>query len=123
MDVREALLEAATKVFAEFGLRGATTRRIAQAAGVNKSRLDEVPSLALGTSPVTLLATGGSLSRPTSDQVSARPAGSGATARNASARQASAAPDTQGNDATSADAPPDQDMQRSDDTVSSHSDM
>lgn len=75
------------------------------------------------SSPVTLLATGGSLSRPASDQVSARPAGSGATARNASARQASASPDMQGNDATSADAPPDQDMQRSDDTMSSHSDM
>lgn len=39
MDVREALLEAATKVFAEFGLRGATTRRIAQAAGVNEVTL------------------------------------------------------------------------------------
>lgn len=39
MDVREALLEAATKVFAEFGARGATTRRIAQVAGVNEVTL------------------------------------------------------------------------------------
>ena len=39
MDVREALLKAATKVFAEAGMRGATTRRIAQEAGVNEVTL------------------------------------------------------------------------------------
>ena len=39
MDVREALLEAALKVFSEAGLRGATTRRIAQAADVNEVTL------------------------------------------------------------------------------------
>jgi AcrR family transcriptional regulator len=39
MDVREALLKAATKVFAEAGTRGATTRRIAQEAGVNEVTL------------------------------------------------------------------------------------
>jgi len=39
MDARELLLEAALKVFAEHGTRGATTRRIAQAAGVNEVTL------------------------------------------------------------------------------------
>ena len=39
MDVREQLLEAARKVFAEAGFRGATTRRIAQEAGVNEVTL------------------------------------------------------------------------------------
>lgn len=36
MDVRNSLLEATITVFAEFGNRGATTRRIAQQAGVNE---------------------------------------------------------------------------------------
>jgi len=39
MDVREALLKAAIKVFAEAGSRGATTRRIAQEADVNEVTL------------------------------------------------------------------------------------
>jgi len=39
MDVREALLHAALQTFSEVGLRGATTRRIAQAAGVNEVTL------------------------------------------------------------------------------------
>jgi AcrR family transcriptional regulator len=39
MDVREALLEAAVKVFSEAGVRGATTRRIAHEAGVNEVTL------------------------------------------------------------------------------------
>jgi len=39
MDAREQLLEAALKVFAEHGTRGATTRRIAHAAGVNEVTL------------------------------------------------------------------------------------
>jgi AcrR family transcriptional regulator len=39
MDVREALLKAAIKVFAETGSRGATTRRIAQEAQVNEVTL------------------------------------------------------------------------------------
>jgi len=39
MDVREALLKAAIKVFADVGTRGATTRRIAQEAGVNEVTL------------------------------------------------------------------------------------
>jgi AcrR family transcriptional regulator len=39
MDVREALLKAAIKVFAETGSRGATTRRIAQEANVNEVTL------------------------------------------------------------------------------------
>lgn len=39
MDVREHLLEAAVKVFADAGFRGATTRRIAQEAGVNEVTL------------------------------------------------------------------------------------
>lgn len=39
MAVRDALLDAAVKVFAEMGLRGATTRRIAQAASVNEVTL------------------------------------------------------------------------------------
>lgn len=39
MDVREALLRAAVEVFAEVGTRGATTRRIAQQAGVNEVTL------------------------------------------------------------------------------------
>ena len=39
MDVREALLKAALKVFAGSGTRGATTRRIAQEAGVNEVTL------------------------------------------------------------------------------------
>jgi len=39
MDVREALLDAALRTFSEAGLRGATTRRIAQAAGVNEVTL------------------------------------------------------------------------------------
>ncbi len=39
MDVRDALLKAAVKVFAETGSRGATTRRIAQEAGVNEVTL------------------------------------------------------------------------------------
>lgn len=39
MDVRDALLKAAIKVFAETGSRGATTRRIAQEADVNEVTL------------------------------------------------------------------------------------
>lgn len=39
MDAREALIEAALKVFADLGTRGATTRRIAEAAGVNEVTL------------------------------------------------------------------------------------
>lgn len=39
MDVRTQLLDAAVKVFAEAGFRGATTRRIAQEAGVNEVTL------------------------------------------------------------------------------------
>ena len=39
MDVREALLKAAIKAFSEAGMRGATTRRIAQEAGVNEVTL------------------------------------------------------------------------------------
>ena len=39
MDVRNALLEAAITVFAESGSRGATTRRIAEQAGVNEVTL------------------------------------------------------------------------------------
>jgi AcrR family transcriptional regulator len=39
MDVRDALLKAAAKAFAESGFRGATTRRIAQDAGVNEVTL------------------------------------------------------------------------------------
>lgn len=39
MDVRQSLLKAAVDVFAESGFRGATTRRIAQAAGVNEVTL------------------------------------------------------------------------------------
>lgn len=39
MDVREQLLEAAVKVFAIAGFRGATTRRIALEAGVNEVTL------------------------------------------------------------------------------------
>ncbi|MFO7303026.1 MAG: helix-turn-helix domain-containing protein [Acidobacteriota bacterium] len=39
MDVRTALLEAAMTAFAEAGTRGATTRRIAEAAGVNEVTL------------------------------------------------------------------------------------
>lgn len=39
MDVRERLIEAAARVFAEAGYRGATTRRIAQDAGVNEITL------------------------------------------------------------------------------------
>ena len=39
MDVRESLLKATVKVFAEAGARGATTRRIAQEAGVNEVTL------------------------------------------------------------------------------------
>ena len=42
MDARELLLEAALKVYAEHGTRGATTRRIAQAAGVNEVTLFRV---------------------------------------------------------------------------------
>lgn len=39
MEIREKLLEAAARVFAETGYRGATTRRIAQEAGVNEVTL------------------------------------------------------------------------------------
>ena len=39
MDVREALIQAAIKVFAATGTHGATTRRIAQEAGVNEVTL------------------------------------------------------------------------------------
>jgi AcrR family transcriptional regulator len=39
MDVRESLLKATVKVFAEAGARGATTRRIAAEAGVNEVTL------------------------------------------------------------------------------------
>lgn len=39
MDVRHALLKAAIKLFSEVGSRGATTRRIAQEAGVNEVTL------------------------------------------------------------------------------------
>lgn len=39
IDVRDALLKATLKLFAELGSRGATTRRIAQEAGVNEVTL------------------------------------------------------------------------------------
>ncbi len=39
MDIRQKLLGAAAQVYAETGYRGATTRRIAQAAGVNEVTL------------------------------------------------------------------------------------
>jgi AcrR family transcriptional regulator len=39
MNVRDQLLDAAARVYAEAGYRGATTRRIAQAAGVNEITL------------------------------------------------------------------------------------
>ena len=39
MDIRTRLLEAATKVYAELGYRGATTRRIAAEAGCNELTL------------------------------------------------------------------------------------
>jgi AcrR family transcriptional regulator len=39
MDARQKILEAAVRVFAETGYRGATTRRIAQEAGVNEVTL------------------------------------------------------------------------------------
>jgi AcrR family transcriptional regulator len=39
MEAREQLLQAALKVYAEAGTRGATTRRIAQEAGVNEVTL------------------------------------------------------------------------------------
>ena len=39
MDVRESLLKATIKLFAEVGTRGATTRRIAEEAGVNEVTL------------------------------------------------------------------------------------
>jgi AcrR family transcriptional regulator len=39
MDIREKLIESAARVFAETGYRGATTRRIAQEAGVNEITL------------------------------------------------------------------------------------
>ncbi len=39
MSVRDQLLEAAARIYAEVGYRGATTRRIAEAAGVNEITL------------------------------------------------------------------------------------
>ncbi|HXE58052.1 MAG TPA: TetR/AcrR family transcriptional regulator [Gemmatimonadales bacterium] len=39
MDMREQLLKAAVRVYAEFGYHGTTTRRIAEAAGVNEVTL------------------------------------------------------------------------------------
>jgi len=39
MENRERILDAAARVYAEFGFRGATTRRIASAAGVNEVTL------------------------------------------------------------------------------------
>lgn len=39
MDIRNRILEAATRVFQDHGSRGATTRRIAEAAGVNEVTL------------------------------------------------------------------------------------
>ena len=39
MDIRWKLLDAAARVYAETGYRGATTRRIAQVAGVNEVTL------------------------------------------------------------------------------------
>jgi AcrR family transcriptional regulator len=69
MDVRESLLEAALQTFSEVGLRGATTRKIAQAAGVNEVTLfrhfrskDELIQAALAQfadriAPTTLPAT------------------------------------------------------------------
>jgi AcrR family transcriptional regulator len=39
IDSRDRLIEAAIRVFAESGFRGATTRRIAEAAGVNEVTL------------------------------------------------------------------------------------
>ncbi|MEO7475110.1 MAG: TetR family transcriptional regulator, partial [Gemmatimonadales bacterium] len=39
MNVRDQLLTAAARVYAEVGYRGATTRRIAQEAGVNEITL------------------------------------------------------------------------------------
>lgn len=39
MDIRDRLLEAAVRVYAELGYRGATTRRIAMEAGVNELTL------------------------------------------------------------------------------------
>jgi AcrR family transcriptional regulator len=61
MDARELLLEAALKVYAEHGTRGATTRRIAHAAGVNEVTLfrhfgskESLLRAALATSPRAL---------------------------------------------------------------------
>ena len=61
MDARELLLDAALKVYGEHGTRGATTRRIAQAAGVNEVTLfrvfgskDALLREALATSPRAL---------------------------------------------------------------------
>jgi len=60
MDIRERLLNAAAAVFAETGYRGATTRRIATAAGVNEITLfrhfgskDALINEALRRSPAT----------------------------------------------------------------------
>ena len=39
MELRERILEAAARVYAEAGFRGATTRRIASEAGVNEVTL------------------------------------------------------------------------------------
>jgi len=39
MDIRDKLLDAAAQVYARTGYRGATTRRIAQQAGVNEITL------------------------------------------------------------------------------------
>jgi len=39
MDIRDKILEATARVYAETGFRGATTRRIAQEAGVNEITL------------------------------------------------------------------------------------
>jgi AcrR family transcriptional regulator len=39
MDVRDRIIESAARIFAETGYRGATTRRIAQAADVNEVTL------------------------------------------------------------------------------------
>ena len=39
MDIREKILEAASRIYSECGFRGTTTRRVAQEAGVNEVTL------------------------------------------------------------------------------------
>jgi hypothetical protein len=71
------------------------------------------------SSRVTLISTTG----PARTEQADAEQRAGSTARNASARQASAADAAPGDAATSAPPRPEQDMQRSDDMQSSHSDM